>query len=69
MWGLIMSHSDDQWLVLPPALAPIHLVIVLFFKTEDDLQAIKTYLEPTLTKLQNKTLDISSVILVHIVHR
>ncbi|AHB41329.1 hypothetical protein P148_SR1C00001G0538 [candidate division SR1 bacterium RAAC1_SR1_1] len=60
MGGLIMSHSDDQGLVLPPALAPIHLVIVPVFKTAEDLQAIQTYLEPTLTQLKGKTLDIKS---------
>ncbi len=58
--GLIMAHSDDQGLVLPPALAPIHLVIVPIFKTAEDLEKIQSYLEPTLTQLKSKTLNISS---------
>lgn len=58
--GLIMAHSDDQGLVLPPALAPIHLVIVPIFKTAEDLEKIQSYLEPTLTDLKKRTLDISS---------
>jgi prolyl-tRNA synthetase len=32
--GLIMTHSDDQGLVLPPRLAPIHVVIVPIYKTD-----------------------------------
>lgn len=37
MWALIMSHSDDKWLILPPAVAPIHIVIVpIYKKWEDD---------------------------------
>jgi len=34
--ALVMAHSDDQGLVLPPRLAPIHVVIVPIFKTEDE---------------------------------
>ena len=34
--GLIMTHSDDNGLVLPPKLAPIHTVIVPIFKNDDE---------------------------------
>jgi prolyl-tRNA synthetase len=34
--GLIMTHSDDQGLVLPPRLAPIHAVIVPIYKTAEE---------------------------------
>ena len=34
--GLIMTHSDDQGLVLPPRLAPTHAVIVPIFKTPEE---------------------------------
>ncbi|MEO7989615.1 MAG: proline--tRNA ligase [Chryseolinea sp.] len=37
MGALIMAHSDDEGLVLPPKLAPIHVVIVPIFRSEDDL--------------------------------
>ncbi len=40
MGALIMSHSDDNGLVLPPKLAPIQVVIVPIFKTEEEHQAI-----------------------------
>jgi prolyl-tRNA synthetase len=36
--GIIMSHSDDNGLVLPPKIAPIELVIVPIFKNTDDAQ-------------------------------
>ncbi|MEL6152532.1 MAG: proline--tRNA ligase [Bacteroidota bacterium] len=38
--ALIMSHSDDQGLVLPPKLAPIQVVIVPIYKSEDIRQAV-----------------------------
>ncbi|QTD36846.1 proline--tRNA ligase [Polaribacter batillariae] len=38
--GLIMTHSDDNGLVLPPKLAPIQVVIVPIYKGEDQLNAI-----------------------------
>jgi len=34
--GLIMTHSDDAGLVLPPALAPIHVAIIPIFKTPEE---------------------------------
>jgi len=40
MGALIMSHSDDHGLVLPPKLAPIQVVIVPIFKTEEQFLAI-----------------------------
>ena len=38
--GLIMTHSDDFGLVLPPKLAPIQVVIVPIYKTEEQLALI-----------------------------
>lgn len=55
-----MAHSDDQGLVLPPALAPIHLVIVPIFKTAEDLATIKNYLQPSLDTINGQSLVISS---------
>ena len=40
MGALIMAHSDDEGLVLPPKLAPIQVVIVPIFKGEQQLQQI-----------------------------
>src|SRR6201982_165230 len=38
--ALIMTHSDDQGLVLPPRLAPLHVVIVPIFKTAEEKAAV-----------------------------
>jgi prolyl-tRNA synthetase len=38
--GLIMTHSDDQGLVLPPRLAPIHAVIVPIYKTAEERSGV-----------------------------
>jgi prolyl-tRNA synthetase len=38
--ALIMAHSDDNGLILPPKIAPIHVVIVPIFKNDDQLAQI-----------------------------
>jgi len=40
MGALVMTHSDDQGLVLPPSLAPIQVVIVPIYKTDEQLEEI-----------------------------
>ncbi len=53
MGALIMAHSDDEGLVLPPSLAPIQVVAVPIYKNDDQLDAIKakiTELEDALEK-------------------
>jgi len=57
---LIMSHSDDKWLVVPPALAPIHVVIVPIFKSQEELVKIKEYLKPITDKISSEKLKIKS---------
>ena len=46
MGALIMVHSDDEGLVLPPKLAPVHIVIVPVYRSEEDLETIKKAMEP-----------------------
>ncbi len=43
MGALIMTHSDDQGLVLPPKLSPIQVVIVPIYKNEEQLGIISKY--------------------------
>jgi len=43
MGALIMSHSDNKGLVIPPKLAPTHVVIVPIHKTEEGLKQITEY--------------------------
>ncbi len=51
MGALVMAHSDDNGLVLPPRLAPIQVVIVPIFKTEEDLAKITQKVEPVVKAL------------------
>lgn len=53
MGALIMSHSDDLGLVLPPKLAPIQIVIVPIFKGEEQLNAIYDKLQPLIKELKS----------------
>ncbi len=52
MGALIMTHSDDNGLVLPPHLAPIQVVIVPIFKKEDDLNKLLVKLNPIADQLK-----------------
>jgi prolyl-tRNA synthetase len=45
MGALIMAHSDDDGLILPPKLAPIHVVVVPIFRSEDELKKISEKVE------------------------
>ena len=50
--ALIMSHSDDHGLVLPPNIAPIQVVIVPIHKTDEQLEAIGKTAEEIQTQLK-----------------
>ena len=52
MGTLIMAHSDDQGLILPPKLAPVQVVIVPIFRQETDLQKISERVLPLKTGLE-----------------
>ena len=43
--GLIMTHSDDDGLVLPPKLAPAHVVIMPIYKTDEERAEVLAYCE------------------------
>lgn len=60
MWWLIMSHSDDKWLVLPPALAPFHVMIVPIFKTQVDKEKLNIYIDKIYSDLSSRKLTIHS---------
>ncbi len=53
MGALIMTHSDDNGLVLPPTLAPIQVVIVPIYKTEEQLNAIKAKVDALSAELKS----------------
>ncbi len=52
MGALIMSHSDDNGLVLPPKLAPFQVVIVPIYKNEEQLSQINEKVEGIVSKLK-----------------
>src|SRR5690554_2424053 len=52
MGALIMTHSDDKGLVLPPKLAPIQVVIVPIFKTEEEKNNIDQFVNQLSDELQ-----------------
>jgi prolyl-tRNA synthetase len=56
--ALIMAHSDDNGLVLPPKLAPIHVVIVPIYKNNDQLSAISVEAEKIKKLLSDKGLSV-----------
>jgi prolyl-tRNA synthetase len=56
--ALIMSHSDDDGLILPPKLAPIHVVIVPIFKNEEELARVSTAVAPLVKGLREKNVSV-----------
>lgn len=52
MGALIMAHSDDAGLVLPPKLAPIQVVIVPIHKGDEDLAKITAFVDQLMVKLK-----------------
>src|SRR5690554_2767349 len=58
MGALIMTHSDDNGLVLPPKLAPIQVVIVPIYKTEEQLQQIGNKVDELIGALKQKGITV-----------
>jgi len=56
--ALIMAHSDDNGLILPPKLAPIHVVIIPIHKTEEQLANITAKGEVIKKLLESKGLSV-----------
>ncbi|MEX2595795.1 MAG: proline--tRNA ligase [Salibacteraceae bacterium] len=56
--ALIMAHSDDFGLVLPPKLAPIHVVIVPIYKGEEQLRQISDYANLLKSELESHGLSV-----------
>ena len=52
MGALIMVHSDDNGLVLPPNLAPIQVVMIPIYMNDEQLNAIREKLQPVILELQ-----------------
>ena len=62
MGALIMTHSDDEGLVLPPALAPIQVVAVPIYRTNEELAAISEKMGILAANLKAKGISKSPVV-------
>lgn len=51
--ALVMAHSDNQGLVLPPKIAPLQVVIVPIYKGDEQLAAITDTLKPIISQLKD----------------
>ncbi len=58
MGALIMAHSDDFGLVLPPKLAPIQVAIVPIYKSEEDLAKITEKVDVIVAKLKERGVSV-----------
>lgn len=58
MGALIMAHSDDAGLVLPPKLAPIQVVIVPIYKTEEESKQIGELADQLIGELKQKGVSV-----------
>lgn len=58
MGALIMTHSDDKGLVLPPRLAPIQVVVVPIYKGSEEQQQIRQHIEPVLQRLRQQGISL-----------
>ncbi len=55
--ALIMVHGDDKGLRLPPKIAPIQIVIVPIFKSDDDLEQLAQYVKPILDYMNENNIS------------
>ena len=58
MGALIMCHSDDNGLVLPPALAPTQVVIVPIYKSQEQLAEIDAKVAPLVDRLKSMGISV-----------
>jgi prolyl-tRNA synthetase len=53
--GLVMTHSDDNGLVLPPRLAPLHIVVLPIYRNDDEKVQVMTYINELTSSLNHVT--------------
>jgi prolyl-tRNA synthetase len=58
MGALIMTHSDDKGLVLPPNLAPYQVVIVPIYKNDDQFDAVKKVADEIIKDLKERNISV-----------
>jgi prolyl-tRNA synthetase len=50
--ALIMAHSDDDGLIVPPRIAPAHLAIIPIYRKEEDKEMVEEYIEQLISDLK-----------------
>jgi prolyl-tRNA synthetase len=58
MGALIMTHSDDEGLVLPPSIAPIQVVVVPIYRGLEQLELISETIQPLIDQLREKGITV-----------
>ncbi|MDR0971626.1 MAG: proline--tRNA ligase [Bacteroidales bacterium] len=58
MGALIMSHSDDNGLVLPPKLAPLQVVIIPIYKTDEEFEMINNEADKIISFLKSRGISV-----------
>jgi prolyl-tRNA synthetase len=56
--GLIMTHSDDNGLVLPPKLAPNQVVVVPIYRGDEQRETVLNYAQPIIDELREKGISV-----------
>ncbi len=56
--ALIMTHSDDNGLVLPPKLAPVQVVVVPIYKNDEEFNKIDHYIKPVIDSLRQRGISV-----------
>jgi prolyl-tRNA synthetase len=56
--ALIMAHSDDSGLILPPKLAPIQVVIVPIYRSDEELEQISILAKELSKELKSKNVSV-----------
>ncbi|MCD6543100.1 MAG: proline--tRNA ligase [Flavobacteriaceae bacterium] len=58
MGALVMTHSDDNGLVLPPKLAPIQVVIIPIYRSEEQLDAVSEKAEEMIKEMKDRGISV-----------
>ena len=56
--ALIMTHSDDNGLVLPPRMAPVQVVVVPIARNPEQLAALRAYIQPVIDALRARQVSV-----------
>ena len=62
--GLIMTHSDDDGLIIPPRIAPVQVVIIPIFTNDSERAETKAFAESIAERLHSR-LDLLKVVIDH----